>query len=178
MVGEIGVPQTARLVHIPQATIHNWQRTQNQLPKGKRRPGGGRKPILSQSDEEELAKWVQTLRNDGLAVTQTLVRIKAKSTYSGEVPWKCSQGWMDNFCQRWKLSLRIPTEQKGSANTMEERNEKIQRFWRHVIAVRIFVQMVKSFLRRSSSKGKFQTTQTAWNQNLRTTQSMDDVPKR
>jgi len=66
-----------------------------------------------------------------------MIRTHSLAMYGEQYPeWKCLQGWMDKFVNRSNLSLRTPTEQKGSALTLIERNEKIQTFWRHIIAVR------------------------------------------
>jgi len=139
--------EASKLFHIPKTTILNWKRKresgQEPPQKGKRIKGAGTHTILPKNIEEELVEWISDLREDGIAVTRTHVRTHALSTYSVLRPsWKCSQGWMDKFLYRWKLSLRVPTEQKGTEMTIDERNDKIRRFWRHVISVRTSFQIL------------------------------------
>jgi len=53
-----------------------------------------------------------------------------------KVDWKCSNGWIDNFLKRNRLSTRIPTSQKSSNITKDEQNKRIRSFWRHGIRLR------------------------------------------
>jgi transposase len=76
-MARLGMANTAALVCIPQATMYNWKRKRAEgkdpLPKGKRQ-GGGKKPLLSKSEEEELAAWLIMLQDDGLAITRSTAR--------------------------------------------------------------------------------------------------------
>jgi len=51
--------------------------------------------------------------------------------------FKASDGWCSNFLNRWDLTTRSPTKQRvKNTTTIEERNEKIRKFWQTIIQVR------------------------------------------
>jgi len=93
----MGIAKTAELAHIPRAIIYNWRKQmegKEPLPKGRQCLGGGRKPILSKSEEEELATWIITLRAMGLQLHGHLYGHKAQYFIQENPGSVLRRGWI------------------------------------------------------------------------------------
>jgi len=122
---------------IPPSTLRNWRKTVQEgkeLPKGaKRRCGAGRKPILSENEEEELVDWVQEWRNRGAPIDTQILRTKAleltpDKTYGKEAkPFKATSGWSKRFLDRHDLVARVPTRQRSTTSCVDFQKEAIGR---------------------------------------------------
>jgi len=134
----VGTEHAAFITNIPQSTIYNWKRKRDNnediLPKGKRKCGGGARRALTENEEQELVNWITDLREDGMVVTKNMLRVQALTIFD-KADWKCSTGWINGFMERRGWSLRTPTEQKGSKIDINERNNKIERFWQQSIRI-------------------------------------------
>ena len=95
--------------------VQDWneQREQLESQHGKKRrlEGGGRKPILTDVMEEELAAWIDSTRAQNLCVTRSNVESKAlEITHAqGNAEFHTSQGCVDNFLRQQSFSLRRRT---------------------------------------------------------------------
>lgn len=96
------------------------------------------KTALPPRTEEELLNWTLQQRNIGIFITRDHVRAKAMefAAQAAITNFKASDGWLARFFARHRLSIRAPTIQKMQNTTLEERNAKIQRFWREVASIR------------------------------------------
>lgn len=70
-----------------------------------------------QGMEEDLIKEIKEKRAEGRPVNRNWIKSRAKDL-TAEPNFQASDGWLNNFIKRWKLSLRVPTKvmQKISEN--------------------------------------------------------------
>jgi hypothetical protein len=103
--------------------------------KGKRPPpkrlrclGGGNKPFLRLEIERDLVDKILKLREKGEAVTCDMVRIWALKL-AQQPDFHASDGWLQRFLKRWRLSLHIPTQRKLLKLTLEELKTQTIKFF-------------------------------------------------
>ena len=97
-------------------------------PKKEREPltarrlsGGGRKPVLTETQEADLEAWIMELRRQRLRVTEKMVKLEARRRYH----IKASDMWLQGFMRRRGLCMRLRSTNK------EVNTEKMQIIARH-----------------------------------------------
>jgi len=139
MIEEKSLRQVSREQKIPETTLRGWKRKQDAgetiLHGNKRHAGGGRKPKLPEEKEKEIVDWILLWRSRGVPIGRQMIATFVRQI-DVEHPVKGSKGWIDNFMERWDLTLRTPTFQAAKNITIEGRNTKIYAFWKHILYVR------------------------------------------
>ena len=128
MSEEIGNRAAAGKCGVAVKRIREWRKQQDELlekrqsvhgAKRFRLDGAGRKPLLEEL-EDDFLEWVLERRALGLHVSRTLIMRKALflknsdekySTYTSELEFNASRGWLEKFMRRHGLSLRRKTTQ-------------------------------------------------------------------
>ena len=103
MIHLFGIKYESEQYNIPKSTLYKWRNYS--YHKGElRKPGGGRKPALSQHDEQELVSWVHQQNQHKIAVSQQSLQAKARLMKE----FKSSNPWLQGFKKRHNLSLQTP----------------------------------------------------------------------
>lgn len=143
LVNAYGVQYVSKNYNMPASTLYKW--TTYQYHYGKlRKPGGGRKTVLSSSDEQQLLAWVHTQNQHKIAVSQQALQAKARILKDG---FKATNSWAQGFKKRHNLSLRSPTlGSSASEHSANELQQKIQTLWQKVHTSRLQHNIDLSFI--------------------------------
>ncbi|KAG6946491.1 hypothetical protein JG688_00016011, partial [Phytophthora aleatoria] len=102
--------------------ILDWRRNQNEIEQTCNEPGGANKKkgrkngeatVLPKEEERGLVRWINDLRDEGVPITPTMLRLQALDVVKAAgvpicmAPW-C---WQDHFKARLRFSLRCKTRQ-------------------------------------------------------------------
>lgn len=73
----------------------------------------GEATILPKEEEEGLVRWINSMRDEGVPVTPTMLRLQALDVAeaAGIAPFKASWSWQNLFKGRHRFSLRCRTRQ-------------------------------------------------------------------
>ena len=116
--------KTAEANRIDDKLVRNWINQESQIkedllkcknkvtPKAQTpfRCGGGGRKVLDLEMEKEVYDWVVSLRSEHLRVTRQAIMRKALELCQ-QIDFKASRGWLENFMNRFELSLRKKTHQ-------------------------------------------------------------------
>ncbi|KAE8912297.1 hypothetical protein PF010_g25264 [Phytophthora fragariae] len=102
--------------------IYTWKSSRRSIEALRDEVGGadkkkarkkGEATILSKEDEADLVRWICELRDEGVPVTATMLRLQAHEVAkaAGVAPFKASWCWQHHFKARHRLSLRCKTRQ-------------------------------------------------------------------
>lgn len=129
---ERGVKYASTTFMIPQSTLYGWRRRTWAFGR-LRQHGGGRKPVLNERQEIELASWILARRDRKLVVTRQDVKDKAKLIHANVA---ASDKWLQGFLRRHQLSLRTPTVSTSKLYPLAELQPMLLNFWQSVLCAR------------------------------------------
>ncbi|CAG8800806.1 303_t:CDS:1, partial [Cetraspora pellucida] len=142
----IGVLAASCHFGIDQSMVSRWKNNEkkiNNVVSGNRRVGVGRTSFYLAA-KEELIKWLNELRQIGIAVTSGSIKMQIytilSTTCADKYPgasqqFHASKSWFYQFLKRHQLSLRRRT--KISQKLLEDLTEKIIEFHKFVIQARL-----------------------------------------
>ena len=113
--------KAAKQLNIERQTLSQWSRTEERLRelneagmKRRRLPGGGRKP-LSADLEEQLLAWLNERKAAGEVSfrAQIVERARALAGELGIAKFNASSGWIDRFMTRHKLTADTVPDSRG-----------------------------------------------------------------
>jgi hypothetical protein len=96
----------------------------------------GLSATLSEQAEEQLVRWINSLRADGVPVTALMLKLQAQEAHrcsvSHPAPFAASWSWRKHFLRRHKLSIRRRTRE--GQTTPADAAQKVKEFSKEVEA--------------------------------------------
>jgi hypothetical protein len=138
-----GNRRVARDLHVDERCIRDWRKLKKVIeeavstsPANKTRKkfgGGGKSPLID--EEDELALWVMTRRDEGIKVSRQMISDKAIFLFGEDLPdFKASPGWVSKFLTRWGFCLRRSTT-TGQLLPVDA-DSKLLSFWKYIASTK------------------------------------------
>ncbi|KAI8516304.1 hypothetical protein Bbelb_048850 [Branchiostoma belcheri] len=110
-----------------------WRQIANAPRSGKRLHGGGRK-VTNPEKDRSLVEWLEGLRDKGVAVNSTMMKIQAKKLSGGGDSFRVSNGWLCCLKKYCGLSTRRKTS--ATEKLPQDFEDKVLSFQRRMIPLR------------------------------------------
>ncbi|KAI8494062.1 hypothetical protein Bbelb_284090 [Branchiostoma belcheri] len=110
-----------------------WREIANAPRSGKRLHGGGRK-VTNPEKDRSLVEWLEGLRDKGVAVNGTMMKIQAKKLSGGGDSFRVSNGWLCCLKKGYGLSTRRKTS--ATEKLPQDFEDKVLSFQRRMIPLR------------------------------------------